>query len=239
MTRDERAIAYPRAVPDFTPVPRRSRSQDGWTEAKQRGFIAALAETGSVRRAAKAVGMSFASAYHLRKAPLATSFVAAWDNAVQTGVSQVYDILVDHSVRGVPEPVFHAGQEVGQRRRFDHRTMRWIVERGGSGARNLKDINEQREREAADRAAWLQTADQFEAAGNHETAAYYRESQPMRGHALRIELTKKIDEMIWHERTYEIAPFPEKRAAYELLNGPVDWSEYDSEKGFCWQGIPA
>ena len=239
MTRDERAIAYPRTAPDFTPVPRRSRSQDGWTEAKQRGFIAALAETGSVRRAAKAVGMSFASAYHLRKAPLAESFVAAWDGAVQTGVSQVYDILIDHSVNGVPEPVYHAGQEVGERRRYDHRTMRWIVERGGSGAGALKEINEQRERDAKDREAWLKTADEFEAAGNLEAAEVYRESHPMRGHALRIELSQKIDEMNWEELTDEIGPFPEKRAAYEVLNGPVDWSEYDRAKGFRWKGIPA
>lgn len=231
MTRDERAIAYPRTAPDFTPVPRRSRSQDGWTEAKQRGFIAALAETGSVRRAAKAVGMSFASAYHLRKAPLAESFVTAWDGAVQTGVSQVYDILIDHSVNGMPEPVYHAGLEVGERRRYDHRTMRWIVERGGSGAGALEEINDQREREAQDRIAWLKTADEFEAAGNLEAAESYREKYPMRGWALRQDLLKKINELKYEELAEDIGPYPDKRAAYELLNGPVDWAAYGVDDG--------
>jgi hypothetical protein len=226
MTRDERAIAYPRVAPDFTPVPRRSRSQDGWTVAKQQGFIAALAETGSVRRAAKAVGMSFASAYHLRKAPLAESFTAAWDGAVQTGVSQVYDILVDHSVNGVPEPVYHAGQNVGERRRFDHRTMRWIVERGGNGARNLEEINEEREREAADWAAMRKTADEYEAAGDHEAAEIFREGPRMRGWALRLDLIAKLNELNYAQMTEDIGPFPDKRAAWELLNGPVDWAQF-------------
>ena len=38
-------------LPDFTPVPRKYR-HDGWTTERQRAFIAALADTGSVSRAA-------------------------------------------------------------------------------------------------------------------------------------------------------------------------------------------
>ncbi len=227
MTKDERILAYAPPASDFTPVPRRTRAQDGWSEAKQRGFIAAQAETGSVRRAAKTVGMSFASAYHLRKHRLAESFSAAWDAAVSTRVNQVYDILVEHSVHGVPEPVFHAGEVVGERRRYDPRTMRWVVERGGQGAGGLEEINEQRTRAAADQAAWLKTADDYEAAGNLKSAAYYREEHPMRGWAIRQELIAKLDELTRNDMTYEIGPDPAKRAAYELLHGPVDWGAYE------------
>lgn len=35
-------------VPDFTPVPRKRNRYDGWTPERQRGFIEALAELGSV-----------------------------------------------------------------------------------------------------------------------------------------------------------------------------------------------
>ena len=44
-------------VPDFTPVPLRARA-DGWTPARQRGFIAALARCGSILAAARHVGIA-------------------------------------------------------------------------------------------------------------------------------------------------------------------------------------
>src|SRR4051812_28528512 len=65
--------------PPFAPVPLRSR-QDGWTVERQRTFIAALARTGCVGRAALEAGMSRESAYRLRRRKGAESFAAAWDS---------------------------------------------------------------------------------------------------------------------------------------------------------------
>jgi hypothetical protein len=129
----EKTATYPRAVPVFKPVPRNARKADGWTVERQQAFIAALAETGSVRRAAEAAGMSYSSAYQLRKARGATSFIKAWDAAISTGVSHIYDTLLDHSLNGVPEPVFYAGKEVGERRRFNHKTMTWMIDNRRQG----------------------------------------------------------------------------------------------------------
>ncbi len=42
----------PKPIPDFTPVPRLYNRHDGWGAAHQRGFIAVLAQTGSVTAAA-------------------------------------------------------------------------------------------------------------------------------------------------------------------------------------------
>jgi hypothetical protein len=67
-------------IPPFLPVPLVAR-HDGWSPVRQGDFIGVLAETGSVTRAAAAVGMSRASAYKLRAAPGAESFAAAWDAA--------------------------------------------------------------------------------------------------------------------------------------------------------------
>ena len=61
---------------DFTPIPRRYR-HDGWTPERQRAFIAALAETGSVKHAARRVGMSTDGAYQLRRQKGADSFAAS------------------------------------------------------------------------------------------------------------------------------------------------------------------
>jgi hypothetical protein len=66
---------------DFEPVPRRPRA-DGWTPDLQRAFIAALAVTGSPRRAARAVGKAQYGAEQLRKAKGAEGFNAAWDRAM-------------------------------------------------------------------------------------------------------------------------------------------------------------
>ena len=54
------------SVPDFDPVPVRSR-RDGWTVERQRAFMAALHATRSVSKAARAVGMSRETAYRLRE----------------------------------------------------------------------------------------------------------------------------------------------------------------------------
>jgi hypothetical protein len=68
-------------TPPFEPVPGRAR-RDGWTPQRQSAFIAALAESGRVAVAARAVGMTRESAYRLRARAGAEGFVAAWDAAV-------------------------------------------------------------------------------------------------------------------------------------------------------------
>ncbi|MEL7320310.1 MAG: hypothetical protein AAFN04_16930, partial [Pseudomonadota bacterium] len=61
-------------LPDFTPVLRQTNRHDGWTEERQRAFIEALADTGSVHAACRAVDMSQGGAYYLRRQPGAESF---------------------------------------------------------------------------------------------------------------------------------------------------------------------
>ncbi|WP_187336470.1 hypothetical protein [Novosphingopyxis iocasae] len=65
----------------FRPVRTRDR-HDGWTLARQRAFIAALADLGSVSRAAASVGISARSAYRLKRRDDAASFSKAWDRAL-------------------------------------------------------------------------------------------------------------------------------------------------------------
>ena len=66
------------ALPDFTPVPRRNNRHDGWTPERQRAFIEALADTGSVTRAAAMVNMAQANCYTLRRADGAECFRGGW-----------------------------------------------------------------------------------------------------------------------------------------------------------------
>ena len=69
------------AAYDWVPVLKKRR-KDGWSPDKQRAFIEALADTGSVATAAQRVGMSESSAYRLRRAPGAEAFVRAWGAAI-------------------------------------------------------------------------------------------------------------------------------------------------------------
>ncbi len=125
---------------EWIPVPRRAR-HDGWTEARQREFVEALADTGSVTAAANAVGMSVNACYALRRAPGAEQLAAAWDAAIHAGVRRLADVALERALNGVEEPVFdREGHRVGCRYRYSDRMIMFLLgahmpERYGHGAR--------------------------------------------------------------------------------------------------------
>jgi len=114
-------------LPRFTPVPRRSTRHDGWTPERQRDFIAALADTGSVEAACKAVDMAQRGVYALRRQPGAEGFRAAWEAALQLGVQRIEDVVMDRALNGVEEPLYSYGKLVGTRRRYNDRLLMFIL----------------------------------------------------------------------------------------------------------------
>ena len=74
----------------------------GWTPTRQRIFLAALIETGSIARAARAAGMSRSSAHALRKRLPGTPFDHAWDQALRLHAARLADPLA-------PDPLTRAG----------------------------------------------------------------------------------------------------------------------------------
>lgn len=113
-------------VPEFEPVPRKFR-YDGWTPERQRGFIAALAETGSVKAACRQVNMSQVGAYYLRRQPGADGFRAAWNAALDHGVQRLEDIAMTRAIEGVAYPVFGAKGQIGTRRSYNDRLLMFIL----------------------------------------------------------------------------------------------------------------
>jgi hypothetical protein len=105
-----------KSLPDFTPVPRERIRHDGWTPERQRGFIAALADTGSVRAAAHAVNMTPEGAYLLRRHPEGAGFRKAWEVALGLGVQRLEDVAMDRALNGVEQPVYSYGKLIGTRR---------------------------------------------------------------------------------------------------------------------------
>jgi hypothetical protein len=114
-------------LPAFTPVPRQYRRHDGWTPERQRGFIEALADTGSVETAARAVDMSTEGAYQLRRQPGAGEFRAAWEAALALGIQRIEDVAMDRALNGTEEPVYSYGKLVGTRIKHNDRLLMFML----------------------------------------------------------------------------------------------------------------
>jgi hypothetical protein len=124
--RDERP-----PLPEFTPVPRQYR-HDGWTPERQKAFIEALADTGSVSRAARTVNMAQANCYTLRRAPGAEAFRKAWDAALDFGVARLKDIAFERAIDGYQVPVFVGGKLAGYRRKTNDALLMFCLRHYGS-----------------------------------------------------------------------------------------------------------
>lgn len=112
--------------PDFVPVPVRYR-YDGWLPGKQTEFIERLADCGCVEEAARSVGMSRNSAYALRRRIDAQAFRLAWDAAMDAAVARLNDAAMARAINGVPVPIFHGAEQVGERRHFDERLTMFLL----------------------------------------------------------------------------------------------------------------
>ena len=117
----------PTVLTKFRPVPRKCQRYDGWTAERQREFIAALADTGSVKHAAARVGMAPEGAYMLRRAAGAEEFSKAWDNALDHGIRQLEDIALERAIHGVEVPVYSYGKLVGTRTVHNDRLLMFML----------------------------------------------------------------------------------------------------------------
>ena len=125
---------------DFTPAVRRSQRHDGWTPERQRAFIEALADTGSVTRAAAMVNMAAVGAYYLRRQPGSESFRAAWSAALDHGVQRMKDIAFERAVEGELIPILAGGKLLGYRRRFNDRLLMFCLRHYGEDAAGKRTI---------------------------------------------------------------------------------------------------
>jgi len=115
-----------REMTPFGPVPVRYR-HDGWTPERQRVFIEALADSGCVDEACRAVGMSRNSAYALRRRQDAQAFRLAWDAAMDVAVARLSDAALSRAINGVPVPIFHDGEQIGEKRHYDERLTMFLL----------------------------------------------------------------------------------------------------------------
>ena len=118
---------YDPAAYRWVPVRRIPRA-DGWTEEKQRRFIETLADTGLVNVAARAVGMSRASAYQLRRSPHGAAFARAWDAARHHAGGLIEDIAFERAIEGTEQEVLSPqGEVVATRLVHDNRLLKYLL----------------------------------------------------------------------------------------------------------------
>lgn len=92
-----------------------------WTPERQATFLAHLAATHNVARAARCVGMSRQSAYRLRARLHGEPFDRAWAAAFQCHFDVLAEAAMDRALNGVEVPHYHKGELIGTSRRYDER----------------------------------------------------------------------------------------------------------------------
>jgi hypothetical protein len=219
--RGEDDFAALEAIPDFEPVPRKYR-HDGWTAQRQRDFIARLAETGSVKHAAKAINMSPEGAYYLRRQPGAEGFRRAWEVALDYGVRRLLDVTMERALHGVPMPIFWRGEQVGEKRRYNDRlAMFHLRHRLPDRYGPLRPpAGGTKSPETLQREAWERQAE------------WERETEEA-----RMSMKTRIDAIHRHWRA-GLAEVPGGLAAYELLFGVDGADERDLGQGLRLGRLP-
>ena len=180
------ALGHEEPIP-FTPAPRLRSRRNGWDDKTQADFIAALSLCGSVRAAAEAVGRSARSAYKLLDAPGADDFARAWDEALDTGLSETRTRSLQRALFGELVPVFRKGVMTGLRHKRSDRLALAVLAAGtddGTIADRARSARHRRESHAA----W-KAFDERKAAEKREAeeraAEYQRQVDAMiaRGHS--------------------------------------------------------
>jgi hypothetical protein len=100
---------------------------DGWSSDTQRAFIQALADSGCVSHACKAVGVSRNTAYAMRQRATHGVFALAWDVAIQMGRKRLLDVAMERALEGQEVAVWYRGEQVGTRTVHNDRLLTFLL----------------------------------------------------------------------------------------------------------------
>ena len=105
----------------------RAVSHNQWTREKMVLFLRELAATQSVSAAAKAVGMSRTAAYNLRNRLQGQPFALGWEVALELGLHNLAQAVVDRALNGEEIKHYYHGELVATSRRYDNRLAQWVL----------------------------------------------------------------------------------------------------------------
>lgn len=250
MTRraDNRTVRQPAShdgLPAFDPVPRKCQRHDGWTPERQRAFIGALADTGSVKRAAMHVNMSEVGAYLLRRQPGAEGFRRAWECALDFGVQRLKDEAFERALNGQLSPVFVGGKLKGFRRVKNDRLLMFCLRmnmRGDDGRRlsasyfdsNAFRLSGSDDSPSAGRGASMTTPALTRAEKDDMNAAMIEHFDPVQLTLPQIEaMQAKLAELAaWRRAEAEGPPEGHMEPDFVMLGKDKDWADVGELEGF-------
>jgi len=119
----------------FKPVPSKDKKprHTAITPARQRAFIAALAESGIVMQAARSIGASTEALYRLRNKPGGEEFHAAWDAAIDRGIARLEDCALARAIEGEERMVVSGGRLLGYETRFNDALVMFFLRNRRAG----------------------------------------------------------------------------------------------------------
>jgi hypothetical protein len=128
------------AVPDGMELARdkgvlqvRRQKAGSWDEKKRETFLATLAATANVLESCRAVDMTPAGVYQLRKRD--PEFRAQWQTALREAYQQLELTLLDRSINGRERPVYYAGEVIGAIHHYpDRLAMNLLMHHRAAGA---------------------------------------------------------------------------------------------------------
>lgn len=114
---------------DFeTMMPGHRRRHDGWNQERLQRFLDALAHTGCVEDACRAIALSDNAPYRVRgKYPL---FAAAWDEAIAHSQPGLIAIAYKRAVEGRETIIIRKGEEVERRIQPSDSMLGLLIKRG-------------------------------------------------------------------------------------------------------------
>src|SRR3546814_10943596 len=68
--------------------------------------------------------------YALRRAAPNSMFAFAWDAAIKLAHARLVDIAMERAIDGEVVPIFHRGEQVGERRTYDNRLLMFLLAHG-------------------------------------------------------------------------------------------------------------
>jgi hypothetical protein len=122
----------------FKPVPHKAARRNSIVPARQRAFIASLAECGIVTHAARHIGSSVEALYRLRNWPGGEEFRAAWDEALDRSIGRLEDIALTRAIEGEERMVVSAGKLMGYETRYNDALIMFFL-RNRRGERYAPD----------------------------------------------------------------------------------------------------
>lgn len=99
----------------------------GWSAERQRIFLGALAETGSVHLASAAARLTARSAHRLRAR--SQEFAAAWATAEQLAAGRLAALAFDRAIHGRIEQTWRGGDLISERRLPSDQLLMWLLAR--------------------------------------------------------------------------------------------------------------